>query len=418
MSGRTPSFIVVGLVIIMFLLGLFYMSCSSKNTELRQSLEQFEERIRSLTIKNSDAEKKLESIISRKRELDEEKLAIQRQMEKKDSEINDLNTKLNEKLAELQSLKTDKNVLDEQLKEYKSMRETLGSKDSFIEKLEQQINDEKKSHNDELNRLKREQETLKNSQSSQNNQLPAQNEQQNAFIIPQQRFRPLLPNNVTTRSLAALLQDPLNKLNNLTHEVKAQIAPAALDLRDKALDVLGVDKKTSTTTISNEQQQDVNNDKLHQQANQNVPPPPLANHAQEQEQQQQPDHVESVRVAPQPSNIANEENQVAADNPQYQQRLQRSLNNSISDNNNIKSLDNIENENDDEEQVDVDNLQQNIVSPLNSIQQNNVENNNRPMGASSLLQSNDNNNDNNYPIANRERYRQIKNKIREEQNVE
>jgi hypothetical protein len=50
MSGRTPSFIVVGLVIIMFLLGLFYMSCSSKNTELRLSLEQFEDRIRSVKI--------------------------------------------------------------------------------------------------------------------------------------------------------------------------------------------------------------------------------------------------------------------------------------------------------------------------------------------------------------------------------
>jgi len=48
MSGRTPSFIVVGLVIIMFLLGVFYMSCSSKNTELRTSLDQFEERIRSV----------------------------------------------------------------------------------------------------------------------------------------------------------------------------------------------------------------------------------------------------------------------------------------------------------------------------------------------------------------------------------
>ncbi|CAF5156650.1 unnamed protein product, partial [Rotaria sp. Silwood1] len=93
MSGRTPSFIVVGLVIIMFLLGLFYMSCTSKNTELRMSLEQFEERIRSLTIKNSDSEKKLDNVILRKRELDEEKLTIQRQMEKKDSEINDLNTK-------------------------------------------------------------------------------------------------------------------------------------------------------------------------------------------------------------------------------------------------------------------------------------------------------------------------------------
>jgi chromosome segregation ATPase len=136
MSGRTPSFIVVGLVIIMFLLGLFYMSCSSKNTELRLSVEQFEERIRSvciifleknkyiyiyihfpfkLTLKNSDSEKKIENINSRKHELEEDKLNIQKQMEKKDSEVNDLNTKLNEKTAELQSLKSDKNVLDEQL---------------------------------------------------------------------------------------------------------------------------------------------------------------------------------------------------------------------------------------------------------------------------------------------------------------
>jgi len=66
-------------------------------------------------MKNSDADKKYENINSRKRELEEEKLTIQRQMEKKDSEINDLNTKLNEKIAELQSLNSDKKVLDEQL---------------------------------------------------------------------------------------------------------------------------------------------------------------------------------------------------------------------------------------------------------------------------------------------------------------
>ncbi len=68
-----------------------------------------------MTIKNSDSEKKYENLNSRKRELDEEHLTIQRQMEKKDSEINDLNTKLNEKLAELQSLQSDKKVVDEEL---------------------------------------------------------------------------------------------------------------------------------------------------------------------------------------------------------------------------------------------------------------------------------------------------------------
>lgn len=99
--------------------------------------------------------------MTRKRELDEEKLTIQRQMEKKDSEINDLNTKLNEKISELQSLKTDKKVLEEQLvkenekktfvtfrfifqKEMKTLSETIGNKNSLIEKLQQQINEEKR----------------------------------------------------------------------------------------------------------------------------------------------------------------------------------------------------------------------------------------------------------------------------------
>ncbi|CAF5113495.1 unnamed protein product, partial [Rotaria sp. Silwood1] len=87
--------------------------------------------------------KKLDNVILRKRELDEEKLTIQRQMEKKDSEINDLNTKLNEKSAEIQSHKTYKNVLDEQIKEYKLMSEAIVSKNSLIEKLQKELNDAK-----------------------------------------------------------------------------------------------------------------------------------------------------------------------------------------------------------------------------------------------------------------------------------
>ncbi|CAF1370355.1 unnamed protein product, partial [Adineta steineri] len=46
MAGRSPSFVVVGLLLIVFLVGFFYMSCSSKSTELRQTLDEFEQRIR------------------------------------------------------------------------------------------------------------------------------------------------------------------------------------------------------------------------------------------------------------------------------------------------------------------------------------------------------------------------------------
>ncbi|CAF4487729.1 unnamed protein product, partial [Rotaria magnacalcarata] len=292
MSARTPSFIVVGLVIIMLLLGLFYMSCSSKNSTLRLSLEQYEERIRLLTIKNNDIDKKLENMISRKRELEEETLTIQRQMEKKDSEVNDLNTKLNEKLAEIQSLKTDKNVLDEQLKDYKSVGESLASKNSLIEKLQQQLSDEKQSKSDDFNRLKQEYDSLKNSQS---NQSSSNNPSLNSIIIPQYRFRPFILNGTTTKSTVSLFQSPSNKLNNLTQEIKPEIAPVILELQDKVPNIAAANVNPSTTTtLSNEQQQIADNDKLQQNVGQNVPAPPLVDNAQKQ-----PNPIESAQAAPQ-----------------------------------------------------------------------------------------------------------------------
>ncbi|CAM4865600.1 unnamed protein product [Rotaria socialis] len=412
MSTRTPSFIVVGLVIIMLLLGLFYMSCSSKNNELRLSLEQYEERIRLLTIKNSDVDRKLENMISRKRELEEEKLTIQRQMEKKDSEVNDLNTKLNEKLAEIQSLKTDKNVLDEQLKDYKSVSESLASKNSLIEKLQQQLNDEKQSKSDDFNRLKQEYDSLKNSQS---NQSASNNPSLNNFIIPQQRFRPFILNDTTTKSITSLFQNPSNKLNNLTQEIKPQAVPTRLDLQEKVPNIAGANANPlTTTTLPNEQQQFADNNKLQQNVGQNVPAPPLVNNAQKQ-----PDPIESAQGAPQSANKLNNENQAAAaaaaDNSQYQQRLQRSLNNSISDNKNMKSMDDADNENDDEEQLDNNNPPPNAAILSNAMKQDNVEINDSPlMNDPALIKLNNNNN---YRIGNRERYRQVQNKIQDEQQI-
>ncbi|CAF1362161.1 unnamed protein product [Adineta ricciae] len=326
MSGRTPSFIVVGLVIIMFLLGLFYMSCSSKNTELRLSVEQFEDRIRSLTKKNSDADKKVDDMNSRKRELEEEKLNLQKQMEKKDSEINDLNTKLNEKNAEIESLKSDKTVADEQLKELKTVRDTLTEKSSLIEQLQQQLQNLKQSGNDELTRLKQEYETLKSNRPSQDNQVSANiSEQSNAFPIPPKRYEPIVLNNQTTRSLSALFQDPLNKLNNLTKEVKADIVPAVIDMKDRALNALGINTNLSTTTVVNDQHQ----------VGQNVPPPP---------------------AAAQMDNL-NQENQLGVDNLRKDQRFQRSFDNGVASNRYSKFA--VDQENNEKKQLGVNNFQEN-----------------------------------------------------------
>lgn len=49
MTNRTPNFIVIGLLIVIFLLGTYYMSCSSTTAELKRTLEDFEERIRTVS---------------------------------------------------------------------------------------------------------------------------------------------------------------------------------------------------------------------------------------------------------------------------------------------------------------------------------------------------------------------------------
>ncbi len=104
------------------------------------------------------------------------------------------------------------------------------------------------------------------------------------------------PNNHTTSSITSLFQDPLNKLNNLTKEVKPDFVPAALDLKDKVLNAFGLNTNLSTSTILDQRRENISNEKIQQQVGQNVPPPPLANHAQ---QQQQADHIESAQAAPQ-----------------------------------------------------------------------------------------------------------------------
>ncbi|CAF1067043.1 unnamed protein product [Adineta steineri] len=407
MSGRTPSFIVVGLVIIMFLLGIFYMSCSSKNSELRSSVEQFEDRIRSLTLKNSDLDKRIESINSRKHELEEEKLNIQKQMEKKDSEINDLNTKLNEKIADLQSLKTDKNILDEQLKEYKSMNKTLVSKDSLIQQLQQQLYDQKQTGNDAINRLKQEYETLKNSRQSRDTQVPANNEQQNNFANPPERFRPFISNNLTTKSTASLFDNSLNKLNNLTNEVKEKIIPAALDVKDKVLDAVGLNTKSSTTTIANEQQQQIPiHNRYNQEVGGNVPMPPLNN-----------DTRQSAQSASKFSDN-HDQDQGVVDNLRYQQRSQRSLNNLLSDNKTVKLSDNEENDDEEEQNVNLDNIRvrEHKKSPEDSVKRNDLENvdDDEPVhDLPSVALKN-----NNYRIGDREQVRENRGHIQRDQRVD
>ncbi|CAF4563062.1 unnamed protein product [Rotaria sp. Silwood1] len=218
MPGRTPNFIIVGVFIIILLVGIFYMSCSSRTTELQQALESFEERIRSLAMKNTEKEKEIGSISATISELESQKTNIQKQMDKKDSEINDLITKLNERKAQIESLMSDKQILDTQLKEFKTVDETLASKNSAIEKLQKELDEEKKSNDEKLNQLKQEIDSYK----KQINQT--QNSQENSLIIPNQRFQPLLSPNETIKTSSLEPQEFLAQLSRIKRESKENVS--------------------------------------------------------------------------------------------------------------------------------------------------------------------------------------------------
>ena len=132
---------------------------------------------------------------------------------------------------------------------------------------------------------------------SQNNAAPA-NDRVNSFQNPNQRFRPLLADNLTTKPADSFLQNPIEKLSNMTNEARGQVVPVVEQFKDRVLNVFGVDRNaSSTTTLSNQQPLGDANNKVNQPpTDPNVPAPPLANYAQ---RRQQPDHVESAQGPPQ-----------------------------------------------------------------------------------------------------------------------
>ena len=139
--------------------------------------------------------------------------------------------------------------------------------------------------------------------SSQNNG-PASNEQRNVLSVANQRYQPLISENNTTRSIAGLFRDPLDKFHNLTKEIKAQIVPAAIEVKNNVLSVLGVNTNTSNNNaLSNQQQGAETNNRPNSFVGQNAPAPPLADNRQ---QQQQVNHVESAQVAPLHNRLLNQ----------------------------------------------------------------------------------------------------------------
>ncbi|CAF1313704.1 unnamed protein product [Rotaria sordida] len=366
MAGRTPSFIFVGIVMIVCLVGIFYMSCSSQTNEFQETLASFERRIRTLAEKNLEKEKEIESISGTIRDLENEKTNIQQQIEQKDSEINNLNTKLNERKAQIQNLKYDKQFLDNQLIEFKTINETLASKNIAIEKLQEELDEEKKSHDEQLNRLKQEINNYEKQLSQ------SQNNQENSIILPNQRFQPLLLPNETIKTSLLVSQEPLAQFNQIKSESKEDI-PNSL---------------TNQTIPTNEKQQE----------------------------QLELSRNESVSVLPKNGLVGNSftifrrivtrrskkihlfKNKKIQDqelnNSDFHQRLQRSLNNSLFDNQLLNDTDNNNNM-----RLDIGNAQKTInITSIPFLNETNISNNQSQLSADNK----------NSPIDNYEQNHQVK----------
>ncbi|UJR20910.1 hypothetical protein I4U23_024019 [Adineta vaga] len=285
MANRTPSFVVVGLLLITLLLGFFYMSCSSKTTDLQRTVDNFESRIRTLMVKNSDKVRELDTIISQKNGIEAEKSNLQKQLDKKDSEINDLNSKLNERLIELRDLKADKQVLDQRLKEYQNASNTLASRNFDINRLKQELDERKKSNDVQLNQLKEEIDSYKNK---------FNHTKERPIEFANQRFRPLLSSNETIQNTSSIFQEPLAKLSNFTNEIKDKIGPVISDIKNRFLNV--------------------SDNENHPHIDQNIPAPPLNN-----------DKEQPVRALGRAADVDNQQqNEI-----EHRQRKPRSFNDSI-----------------------------------------------------------------------------------------
>ena len=62
-AGKTPSFIVIGLMVVIAILGFNYWNVSSKNSVLVKELSEMSERMRLTSVKKLSVEKRNEALL-------------------------------------------------------------------------------------------------------------------------------------------------------------------------------------------------------------------------------------------------------------------------------------------------------------------------------------------------------------------
>ena len=118
-AGRTPSFVVVGLMIVIAILGFNYWNVSSKNSMLAREVNENRDRIRFAAVKKLAMEKRNDALMQKVRssdiELEKEKATALNSLREKLEELNNMKRQLETKQEESNFHKSEKDSLKSEL---------------------------------------------------------------------------------------------------------------------------------------------------------------------------------------------------------------------------------------------------------------------------------------------------------------
>lgn len=103
-AGRGPSFILVGLVVIVIILFYSYWGVSSKNNKLLRDVSVLQDRLRVLAARKLTSDKKGSALATQLTQMQDEKEKIERVVRSKETEIDDTRSQLQKKESELLEL--------------------------------------------------------------------------------------------------------------------------------------------------------------------------------------------------------------------------------------------------------------------------------------------------------------------------
>ena len=103
-AGRGPSFILVGLVVVVIILFYSYWGVSSKNNKLLRDVSVLQDRLRVLAARKLTSDKKSSALVTQLTQLQGEKDKVDVDLKTKDSQVSDVKMRLKEKEQELAAL--------------------------------------------------------------------------------------------------------------------------------------------------------------------------------------------------------------------------------------------------------------------------------------------------------------------------